>query len=803
MKNNRQIVKLIMIGIIGVILIVLYFSLIMSSPLIDFLKFHGSKEEILSKAESFHRKLPLSRTLFERRISVGIDKDLLTYAQYYMKKNRKHPGLAPGYWTIDWRLTSQSNVPNWSKRFFQVKYDFNGNLVGFIDKASDPALPGSNDSITDEDALFEAKYFLGEYGIKTGSLEVINKEISGKGPNIEYKFVLENKSGEYPGLLDRYAVELAGSRVTSYRLKRVIDRKKVKGLGDREDRGIAIIMILITWGFIFLVIIVRFIKKLRKDELEFKRAVWMGMVLGLLIFAALVILFWREKGLVAALFIGGFSALFTFLGSLILLPIAESQSRDVWPEKLAVTDLLFQGKVMIREVGVSILRSFFLAGVTLLVFGILILVITTLNIAYISLDSDSINVMQDITNSISVILLNIILTAFFVLTILSFFPGFLKEKIRSNAILLILLVLSFNLGGLHFTFFTPPLTSFFLVLPVAFIWAIIINRYDLLTVFLSFMVVRTLLDLTLVLLTPGTLFSLPGMAVISFFVLFFLVGIFLIFRPQSAEDYESYVPEYVSRIAEKERLLRELEIARSVQMRFLPQKVPDFPSLEIVSLCRPAMEVGGDYYDFIQISERYMSVLIGDVSGKGVSAAFYMTMVKGIIKTLSKKTIKPATLLSEANEIFCENAPRDVFVTIIYGIFDLKEKTLTLASAGHNPLIVWKKKTDTLKLLNPRGIALGLEKSLRYGSIIEESSISFEEGDIFVFYTDGVSESMNMKEEFFGEERLGEVIKKSAHLPPRIIQKNIVETVSKFSGKAPQHDDFTMVVVKVKNSNEN
>ena len=100
--------------------------------------------------------------------------------------------------------------------------------------------------------------------------------------------------------------------------------------------------------------------------------------------------------------------------------------------------------------------------------------------------------------------------------------------------------------------------------------------------------------------------------------------------------------------------------------------------------------------------------------------------------------------------------------------------------------------------MNPRGIALGLEKGQRYENIIEEISIPIAEGDVFIFYTDGVSESMNTKEEIFGEQRLCEIVKKSAHLPPRIIQKNIVESVSRFSGNAPQHDDFTMVVVKVK-----
>jgi MFS family permease len=797
-RNSKQNVKWIVMGIIGIILTTAYFFLVTTSPLVDFLQPRESREKILSMAESFCQHLSINHHRFDRSTSAGIDEDLLAYAQYYREKNKQYPDLVPGFWIIDWHLASDSNKPYQSRDFFQIRYDFKGNLLGFRDNTSDPAAAESNNNISEEDALFEAKYFLEEYGIKTDSLEVVNREIARKGPRTQYKFVLENKSEAYTGLLDQYTVELVGSRITSYQLDRAIDKKKIKIAGISKNKGISGILVAITWAIIILTLVVRFIKKLRRDELEFKRALWIGMGLGLGGFILVAISAWRMGSWVEILIGGGMIAVLILLGLLIALPIAESQTRAVWPEKLTSFDLLFQGKILIRETGAAILRSFFLVGVILLIFGALIRAVTTFNIGYISLDSDMINVFQNPTQGISVIMENILLTAFFGLTILSFWPGFLKEKFRNNTLLLVLLVVSFNLGGLQSGFFSPPLLAFILVLPIAFLWAVIVYKYDLLTILFSFMGAKLMLDLALVSLKPGVLYTLPGMIVLIFALFFFLLGISLVFRPRSAGDYESYVPEYVNRIAERERLLRELEIARSVQMRFLPQEIPEFPSLEIVSLCQPAMEVGGDYYDFIQINDRYMSVLIGDVSGKGVSAAFYMTMVKGIIKTLSKKTRKPATLLAEANEIFCENAPRNVFITIIYGIFDLKEKTLTIASAGHNPLITWKKETNTTQMVNPRGIALGLDKGQLCETIIEEIAIPIAAGDVFVFYTDGVSESMNTREEIFGEERLCEIIKKSAHLPPRIIQKNIVESVSRFSGNAPQHDDFTMVVVKVK-----
>jgi len=476
-KNNKQNVKLIVMGVIGIILTAAYFSLITISPLVDFLQPHESREKIISRAESFFWKLSVNHSRFDRRISAGIDEDLLAYVQYYKKKNQQYANLAPGFWIIDWHVTSGSKRPNRSKRSFQIRYDFKGNLVGFRDNASDPAVTDSINDISEEDAQFEAKYFLGEYGIKIDSLVVVNREISRKGPGILYKFIFENKSKEYPDLLDRYTVELLGSRVTSYQLSRVINRKEFKVPGGHKDKGIAGMLMIITWAIIILTLIVRFVKKLRKDELEFKRALWIGMGLALLVFVVVSINVRSEDTWVEILIASGLAAVFTFLGILIALPTAESQGRDVWPEKLALLDLMFQWKISIRETGAAILRSFFLVGFILLMFGLLILAVTTLNFGYISLDSDMVTEFQNPTQGISVIIENILLTAFFGLTILYFWPSFLREKFRNNTLFLVLLLVSFNLGGLQFGFFNPPLLALLLVLPISITWTAIVYKY--------------------------------------------------------------------------------------------------------------------------------------------------------------------------------------------------------------------------------------------------------------------------------------------------------------------------------------
>jgi len=370
-----------------------------------------------------------------------------------------------------------------------------------------------------------------------------------------------------------------------------------------------------------------------------------------------------------------------------------------------------------------------------------------------------------------------------------------KRENKSTAI--IFLTLALNLCGLYKIYLKPELLSFILVFPVAALWAYLLVKYDLFTMLISLFGSLTCINFILLPYAEGNFFSTPGMIFLIFLASFFGIGIYFSLSQKSAKDYEDYVPEYVSRIAERERFLKELEIARNIQMKFLPQSIPEIPSLEIASICKPAMEIGGDYFDFVKTGDGSLGVIIGDVSGKGVSAAFYMTMAKGIIRTVTKKIQQPKQLLIEVNEIFYENVPRNVFISMIYGYLDMKKRMLTFARAGHNPLIVHKRGSGLPQLLNPEGLAIGLEKGEIFSRIIQEQTIAIEPQDLFVFFTDGVSESRNKNEQEFGEESLSKIIEENAQLTANELLKKIIDEVNAFTGDAPQFDDFTMVIVKV------
>jgi phosphoserine phosphatase RsbU/P len=249
--------------------------------------------------------------------------------------------------------------------------------------------------------------------------------------------------------------------------------------------------------------------------------------------------------------------------------------------------------------------------------------------------------------------------------------------------------------------------------------------------------------------------------------------------------------------ADKERLEEELRIARKIQMSLLPQGTVTLPGLRVAALCLPAEEVGGDYYDLLPLSDTRMGVLVADVSGKGTSAALYMAELKGLVLSLSRIYESPARLLGEANRILSANMDPRSFITMTYAVVDTARGTMTYARAGHNPLIHLSK--GVTRVLTPAGLGLGMDRGERFEEILEEAEVRLESGDVFLFFTDGVSEAMNGRAELFGERRLRDVLEKVIETESDEVElkDRILEEIRRFVGDAAQHDDMTMVILKV------
>jgi serine phosphatase RsbU (regulator of sigma subunit) len=259
----------------------------------------------------------------------------------------------------------------------------------------------------------------------------------------------------------------------------------------------------------------------------------------------------------------------------------------------------------------------------------------------------------------------------------------------------------------------------------------------------------------------------------------------------------------MAEMAEKKRLEEELRIARKIQMSLLPEHPPmRLAGVSLAASCTPAREVGGDYYDFLPIDEHRLGILIADVSGKGASAAFYMAELKGLMLSLSRIHRSPRDLLVEANRIISDHLDNRSFITVTYAVLDLRARTLTWARAGHTPLIrlpAGAPGERRAQVLVPNGLVLGLkiDGGERFAALLEEVTVPLVAGDVFVFFTDGISEQMNAAEEMFGEGRLGALVEEHAEQPPEELRERIVREVRAFAGEAAQHDDMTFILLRV------
>ncbi len=278
-------------------------------------------------------------------------------------------------------------------------------------------------------------------------------------------------------------------------------------------------------------------------------------------------------------------------------------------------------------------------------------------------------------------------------------------------------------------------------------------------------------------------------------------------RDQLGELAESFnmmargIEDLLREQAEKQRLEEELRIARQIQMSLLPQGAVSHPGLRISALCLPATEVGGDYYDLLPLSESRLAVLVADVSGKGTSAALYMAELKGLVLSLSRIYDSPARLLGEANRILSANMDARSFVTMTYAVVDTAERTMRYARAGHNPILHLEAATGRTRMLAPAGLGLGIDPGGRFEEILEEAVLPLRSGDVFLFFTDGLTEAMNERSELFGELRLRELMESAGEAgdgtPVAELKERILAEIRRFVGSAAPQDDLTLVILKV------
>ena len=245
-------------------------------------------------------------------------------------------------------------------------------------------------------------------------------------------------------------------------------------------------------------------------------------------------------------------------------------------------------------------------------------------------------------------------------------------------------------------------------------------------------------------------------------------------------------------LLERRRFEKELAIAREIQLSFLPKSAPQIPGFDLAGAARPHAEVGGDYYDFIHVTDSRLGLAIADSAGKGIPAALLMAGFRMSLLAEIRNEFAIRAVMRKVNSLLYESTERDKFVTAFYGVLDYKNRALVFSNAGHNPPLVVREDGEIEWLLEG-GVALGVLPDAQY----EERPLALRYGDLLLLYTDGVSEAESPSGEQYGQRRLEQTLVRLRHLPAQEILNAVVEDVLAWAGARGQHDDLTLMVVKV------
>jgi phosphoserine phosphatase RsbU/P len=247
---------------------------------------------------------------------------------------------------------------------------------------------------------------------------------------------------------------------------------------------------------------------------------------------------------------------------------------------------------------------------------------------------------------------------------------------------------------------------------------------------------------------------------------------------------------------QNERYKEELKIAKMVQRSLLPQRLEQDADFEVAAFSESADEVGGDYYDTIRVNDHQVAIIIADVSGKGTTAAFHMSQMKGIFHSLAQQELDPKEFMVRANQALVYCLERGSFISATYFVINTRDKIIRYSRAGHCPVLYFKQPTGELSYLKDKGTALGMIRSRDYCNFVETNEVSYAKGDIMVLYTDGITEAKGMRGEEFGSDRLAEAVREQVTQTPKEIEQHIIKKLYEFSGSEDINDDYTSMIVK-------
>lgn len=325
----------------------------------------------------------------------------------------------------------------------------------------------------------------------------------------------------------------------------------------------------------------------------------------------------------------------------------------------------------------------------------------------------------------------------------------------------------------------------------------IYRQFDFLTVLIAALSGMGMLNALALRAQPQASLQSAGLTLFAGLVLALLITLVGAWRGRAVPQ-ETFAPLLrAARGIERERLKADLAVARRAQQQMLPEAAPHLPGYDIAAICTPSKDVGGDLYDFIKLPDGRLGIVVADVSGKGVPAALYMTLTKGLLASVSEEQSDPGTILREINRHLYEACRKKVFVTLFLGVLDPETRLLTYARAGHNPTVWRRALRNATELLRPPGMGLGLNQGKMFNATLKVASLQLEAKDALFFYSDGITEAMNDQQEEYGEERLMALAAETDQLNAGSALSAIMADVKAFLGPIAPQDDQTLVVIKV------
>ncbi len=482
---------------------------------------------------------------------------------------------------------------------------------------------------------------------------------------------------------------------------------------------------------------------------------------------------------------------FTSLGLFFVWNAGESVAREAWPGKLASFDKLFAQRYLSRDIGAGVLRGGAMAAITLGTWYLLLPIFAQ--------GQWTIMGQEELLHLSAVFppgfaLASGLLTALLASAYAHLFSlALLRLRTRRVWLAVGITAILFGIFFSETTVILDRRIGAVLSILTGLISYWFFLRHDLWTVFCGLFFTSVILFGTLYVTHPA--FRVAGMISLAVVLVALTYGAYAVIRGEAVQD-GLVSPSYVRHISERERLKLELDIARRAQLRMLPARVPEPAGLEVAAFSEPAREVGGDFYDFLQLPGDRLGVVVGDVSGKGMSAALYMTMLKGYLQSRSESDASPISVLAHVNRMFGLSSDRSMFATMVFCVFDLANRRMTFARAGHCPVLVYRAADSSVYVLQPQGIGIGLERSDLFERLTKEETLDLQTGDVVLLYSDGIPEARDAQDNEFGRQRLIDIIKDPSTSAEDILTR-IRAAHRSFVGSHEPHDDLTCVVVRV------